>query len=172
MRKRGELTNIEFLQLALKSLNDDTEKPWNEYPCLEWTRSISTGRQGGYGAVKVNGIDSRVHRVAWEIANGSIPDGLMVLHKCDNRPCFRPIHLFTGTAEDNSNDMESKGRSRRTLGPKGEDCGRSKLTEADVIEIRRLWSIGELSQVKIGKLFNVKQYAVFGIVHRVTWRHI
>ncbi|MGH7024521.1 MAG: HNH endonuclease signature motif containing protein [Caulobacteraceae bacterium] len=51
------------------------------------------------------------HRLAWELANGPIPDGLLILHKCDNPVCCNPDHLFLGTAADNHADCAAKGRA-------------------------------------------------------------
>lgn len=83
--------------------------------CHVWTGRRD--RDGlGYGTMSVGRRTVRVHRIAWEIANGRpIPDGLDVLHKCDNPPCCRAEHLFLGTALDNARDMVEKGRWR---GPK------------------------------------------------------
>ena len=50
------------------------------------------------------------HRMSWELHNGPIPKGLIVLHRCDNPPCVKPSHLFVGTPKDNSDDKCSKGR--------------------------------------------------------------
>jgi hypothetical protein len=77
--------------------------------CWEWTAG-SRGKTG-YGSLKVNKkvIDS--HRVSWMIYFGSIPDGMCVCHKCDNRKCIRPDHLFLGTKGDNNRDMFRKGRN-------------------------------------------------------------
>lgn len=76
--------------------------------CWEWTGATTWG----YGEVNRQGISGRrVHRLAWEFAYGPIPDGLMVLHRCDNRSCVRPDHLFLGTAADNMHDMIAKGRA-------------------------------------------------------------
>jgi hypothetical protein len=75
-------------------------------PCWVWTLK---GRR--YGKVQFGGTTYLVHRLSWQLANGPIPeDKPYVLHRCDNTICVRPDHLFTGTAEDNTHDMLSKGR--------------------------------------------------------------
>lgn len=66
----------------------------------------------GYGRVSVAGRGTlRIHRYSFEVTNGDIPRGMLVLHSCDNRLCFNPKHLFLGTYKDNSEDMKTKGRS-------------------------------------------------------------
>lgn len=79
--------------------------------CWEWTAHCD---RRGYGEIGSSGNRGkphlRAHRVSWEIHNGPIPDGLFVLHRCDNRKCVNPHHLFLGTAKDNTQDMLAKGR--------------------------------------------------------------
>lgn len=78
-------------------------------PCWIWTAA----NNGSYGILSVPGSKEKVraHGYSWELHNGPIPDGLWVLHQCDNRICVRPTHLFLGTHQDNMNDMVAKGRA-------------------------------------------------------------
>lgn len=83
--------------------------------CWEWS---GTCFSNGYGSVSFQCKRWPAHRVSWEIHNGPIPDGLWVLHKCDNRPCCNPNHLFLGTPADNMADKVAKGRHRNGSSPK------------------------------------------------------
>ena len=79
--------------------------------CWEWTYGISSK---GYGFFHHLGRKHYAHRAAYSHFVGPIPEGLMVLHKCDNRKCMNPFHLFIGTAQDNSDDMVAKGRNKNS----------------------------------------------------------
>lgn len=92
-----------------------------ESDCIEWTKSLN---KGGYGRRKFRGQSMGAHRAAWLEANGVIPEGLVVRHKCDNRSCVNIKHLELGTQAENMMDCSV----RRTFN--------SKLTEEDVKEIR------------------------------------
>lgn len=76
--------------------------------CWNWVGALRG--KTGYGCLKVDGkvIDS--HRASWMLHNGKIPDGLWVLHKCDNRRCVNPEHLFLGDRSANMKDCANKGR--------------------------------------------------------------
>jgi hypothetical protein len=101
------------------------------------------------------------------MANGAIPDGLCVLHECDNRPCVNPAHLFSGTKGDNIRDCLAKGRIAR-----GTTHGMAKLTEADVREIRRRHEVDRASKKSLGRQFNVSDQSILNIIRRRTWRHV
>lgn len=87
--------------------------------CIEWAGARN--RQG-YGITYKDGKGRRAHRVAWEEANGPIPEGLFVCHSCDNPPCVNSEHLFLGTPNDNVQDMLRKGRARLVGVPRKEVC--------------------------------------------------
>lgn len=123
----------------------------------------------GYG--KVGSGDGRTllaHRASWMVHRGEIPDGLCVLHKCDTPSCINPEHLFLGTYRDNAIDREAKGRGGQY---RGEDHGRAKITESDVIEILRLCSHGCRNK-DIAKKFSVSTSLVSAIKSRRIWRHL
>lgn len=139
--------------------------------CWNWT--AGTGNHG-YGSLSVNGSPRTVHRIAWEIANGNIPEGMHVLHQCDNRLCCNPAHLFLGTNLDNIQDMVSKGRQAK--GPSkqaktGESNPKATLTAQQVIEIRRRCANDE-HQRDIAREYGISQGHVSNLVRRVTWKHI
>src|SRR5262245_26683442 len=75
-------------------------------PCVEYQGY----RQGGYGKLTRNGKTWLAHRWVWTQANGDIPEGMCVLHVCDNPPCINLEHLFLGTRQNNMTDMQNKGR--------------------------------------------------------------
>lgn len=141
--------------------------------CWEWTASKN---QDGYGNfTKATNRVVKAHRLSWEIHNGPIPKGMCVLHKCDNPPCVNPNHLFLGTKADNNVDMAAKGRHKSQIHPelilKGEECSWAKLSEANVLEIRKEYSKG--TSVKfLAERFEVKPITIYMILQRKRWRHL
>lgn len=133
--------------------------------CWEW-RSPPTW--GGYGMFKFRGKDHGAHRISWILTVGEIPEGegyhgTCVLHSCDNPPCVNPRHLFLGSHQINMDDREAKGRGNR---PK--KATNLKLTEADVLEIRRMAASG-IRQTDIAKRFELERGHVSRIVNRKMW---
>ncbi len=132
--------------------------------CWEWTAS-DNGH--GYGQFYLNGTPVGAHRAAYEFFIGSIPDGLMVLHSCDNPACVNPAHLFAGTAADNSHDMVTKKR-----GNTGEwNRGGGKLKESDIPEIRRRRHAGE-RLAEIAADYGVSDSMISMIASRRKWAYV
>ncbi len=129
--------------------------------CWEWT---GYRRVDGYGEIGLGARGAgvgRTHRVAWELTHGAIPDGMFVCHKCDNRGCVRPDHLFLGTNADNVADMVAKGRSAR-----GVALPQTRLTDEQVAALRADVLAGE-SQSSAARRYGVTQGYVSTLVARV-----
>jgi hypothetical protein len=92
------------------------DKSGGDESCWEF---IGAKANFGYGSFRFLGKADRGHRVAWQLKEGAIPNGLFVCHSCDNPPCCNPAHLFLGTARDNVADMRAKGRS--VISPEGRE---------------------------------------------------
>jgi hypothetical protein len=107
------------------------------------------------------------HRISYELHRGEIPQGMHVLHRCDQPCCVNPDHLFLGTIADNTKDMVSKGRDRHNP-LRGTKSPSAKLTDDMVREIRR--SPGTLRQ--LGHRFGVSHRAILKIKSGKAWRHV
>lgn len=130
--------------------------------CWEW---LGPMYRNGYGAAPHEKRPKLAHRVAWILAHGPIDDGLMVLHRCDNRRCVRPEHLFLGTAKENTHDMIRKGRGLVS----GVNPPRRKLEPGHVASIRSRAMDGE-KQCVLAKEYDVTPSCISDIVRRVSWR--
>jgi hypothetical protein len=133
--------------------------------CWEWT---AAKHKFGYGML---GVDNKVvyaHRFSWELHFGIIPDGLEVLHSCDNPPCCNPRHLFLGTQRDNVVDMGNKNRRNGGSMP-GEAHPQAKLTLEKIRIIRMQYAQGGISQRKMARLYNVCQTTIADIVLNKSW---
>lgn len=148
--------------------------------CWIWTGNLDAY---GYGRIMINRRYFKAHRLSWIIANRKqIPNGLLVLHSCDNRRCVNPDHLRTGTDLDNMIDRKARGgyatgddhplRKYPFKSAKGVAIWNSKLTEKDVKEIRRLYASGNYSQTELAKTFKCVHGTVSSIINRKTWKHI
>lgn len=137
-----------------------------ENDCWEWQ-----GRRNpkGYGMFYVEKNILRLsHRYAWEISCGQVPDGLQVLHSCDNPPCVNPKHLFLGTNQDNVDDKVQKGRMKVLL---GDNHPNSKLSSKDVEEIFEMHNAGILGK-DIAKRFGVTPANISFIINKKGWKHV
>jgi hypothetical protein len=131
--------------------------------CLVYTGHLD---RYGYGQITIDGQMRTVHRLAYELAHGPIPKGLVVRHKCDNRPCIDPDHLEVGTNKDNSEDQVKRGRTT-----KGSKNGEAKLTEAQVVEILAALDGGALA-IHLAKEYGVGNSAIGRIRRREAWKHV
>lgn len=136
--------------------------------CWLWT-----GRSNdGYGEIRHGTRSRRTHRVAYALANGPIPDGMCVCHRCDVRLCINPGHLFLGTNAENTKDRTAKGRSHRWGGSRrGSNNPCAKLTEERVASLKVLLSSG-LSYRVIAKRFGISGTTVCEIASGHLWSHV
>lgn len=131
--------------------------------CLEFSGTTMSG----YGRIRIAGRAWLTHRLAYNIAFGEIPSGLLVCHRCDNPVCCNPDHLFLGTPKDNMDDMDRKGR--RKIAPlKGEQAPRSRLTDSDVLAIRASADRNR----DLAKMYAVGEDHISRIRSRQRWCHI
>lgn len=138
--------------------------------CWEW---LGARKPKGYGNVRISKQYKIAHRVAFTLANGEIPSGYIVCHICDNPACCNPSHLMLGTIKSNSADMLLKSRGKKPeSAARGEGSGMAKLTSADVIRIRNLYSSKELNQYELASKYGVSQPCIGAIVRKETWRHV
>jgi len=130
--------------------------------CWVWTTGCFAS---GYGEFW-NGKQSLAHRVSWELSHGPIRDQLHVLHKCDNKKCVRPDHLFLGTRQDNMSNMAAKGRAMR-----GERHLAAKLSTIEVRIIRKLRAAG-YPLARLAAVFGVAETSICALCKRRTWKHV
>ncbi len=152
---------------ALRNKLERESIPEPNSGCHLWLRAV---RGHGYGVLWWEGGLVDVHRLSWAEANGPIPPGNVICHRCDVRLCINPAHLFLGTQADNLRDMALKGRASRKARawPRGEKNRGAKLTASDVLAIRK----DARSRVDIAAAYSVSYSAIARIKTRLRWGHI
>lgn len=133
--------------------------------CILWEGRLNPG---GYGRISMRVGKRRwwmAHRIAYELASGPIPDGLLVMHRCDVRNCVNPDHLRLGTQSDNIRDMYAKGRDNC---PRGVDRRGAKLNPAKVLAIRADPRI----QREIAADYGISQSVVAEVRQGKAWAHV
>jgi hypothetical protein len=147
--------------------------------CWEWKGGCFSD---GYGSFKIDGKTIRSHRISYELSKGEIPKSLFVCHTCDNPKCVNPNHLFLGTNKDNLQDAVKKGRiatgdrngthTHPEKVARGELSGMSKLTESQVLEIRKIYAVGNITQLELARTYGMSKKGINYIINNKTWKHI
>jgi|SRR5882724_11220478 len=136
--------------------------------CILWDKST---RPNGYGAAVLDGKCTSAHRLVYTQHYGAIPNGMQVLHKCDNPPCVNPAHLFVGTQKDNMRDKHAKGRDRNGPRLRGADHPKSIFTEVQVRKMLKLHRSGK-KICAINKRFGGTYSSIWSILNGRSWKHI
>lgn len=143
--------------------------------CRLWLGTINAA---GYGVFAWEGRMQRAHRIAWSLSNGPIPEGLSILHSCDNPPCCEGRHLRPGTQAENMQEMARRGRARNG-NRLGEETANAKLTPAAIMDIRARCARGKgrggrgrERQADVAVEYGVAQSTVSAIISGKTWTHL
>lgn len=138
--------------------------------CWLWTGS--KGKRG-HGRIRVGKKGDFAHRVSFVIHYGSIPNGKMICHKCNVACCVNPKHLYIGNHKSNTEDSINAGTFvKSVILSNGEDNINAKLTNEKVIEIRKLYSKGNISQYELANRFGVTQPTINDVILNKIWRHV
>lgn len=140
--------------------------------CWEWTASLNTDGYGQFAYYPIKRgkkVNFQAHQVAYFLEHGIIPEGLCVLHTCDNPKCNNPAHLFIGTSTDNNHDRDRKGRHKAS---RGEANGAVKLTSEQVQRVRVLRITYKRSAAEIAAMFGVSDSCIKGIIYGYNWKHL
>lgn len=134
--------------------------------CWLWLAPLNSK---GYGQFRYDNRRIQAHRFSYGLFVRPIEDGKMILHRreCGNRNCVNPHHLYMGTNADNMRDMMLWGNATN-----GENNGYAKLSESDVLNIRRIHKNKRYGYAKSAQLFGVSPTAIGLIVRRLRWKHI
>lgn len=155
------MTSDPIAKMSLDRLLDECTEPEPNTGCYLWTRACNPS---GYGALFVGGKFINAHRYVWELANGEPLSDRWVCHRCDQRACVNPDHLYAGSAFTNNHDTRRRGRSNDV----GEDNARAVLTETVVRCIRAT----EGTYKTLAALFGISPTHIRRIKRRESWKQV
>lgn len=163
MIRHGDLDRVSVIR------GDDKKRMINSVDiddsgCWNWIKSINMG----YGVTSLRGKREQAHRASWMVFVGEIPNGMQINHKCHNKMCINPDHLYVGTQKENMRDMEDAGRAVRCVGGRN---GNSKLSEMDVLEVKKMIMDGKKND-EISLKFSVSRSTIQFIRIGKTWGHV
>lgn len=143
--------------------------------CWEWTGGTDSH---GYGTLQIGTHDKpfpgKAHRISYELHYGSIPDGMLVCHKCDNPPCVNPNHLFVGSYSDNIEDCYAKNRRDAPPGHGkiGEDHPSSHFSNEQVLRWREDFPKSGMTMTSFAELHGIPRNTMVSILKRQNYKHI
>lgn len=153
----------------LKLKSNDILRFWSKVKktkyCWEWQASTDTSN---YGLFRFKGKLQKAHRFSYFLHFG-VSNELCVLHKCDNTLCVNPDHLFLGTRKENNEDRDRKNRHIKFLGS-GHPC--AKLTDSDIIAIRREHDLGSSNKKEMAVKYKINYAHLCRIIRRASWKHL
>lgn len=166
--------------------NTDSERFWAKVQksesCWIWQAGLF---DNGYGQFRLGKRKVKAHCFSWVIYFGQIPQGKLICHRCDNKQCVNPSHLFIGTHKDNAQDRENKGRGGDGGSKTKKDTGMCqgiknpahKVNPLIVRTIRKYRRIGHTYQdLKDGIEFSfnitISKSQIANIVHRRSWKNV
>jgi hypothetical protein len=134
--------------------------------CWPWL----AGTTSGYGQIRFRKEKLGAHVLSYRLAHGTVPLGKMVLHRCGNRICCNPNHLYAGTYAQNTNDAVGHGTHKCGFGL-GDQHKSARLRAVDIPAIRKALTKGE-SQRSVAAKFGVAQQTISHVAHGRTWKHV
>lgn len=169
----------------IKNLEDVKNRFWTKVDigskneCWNWK---SSAIRAGYGVLKINDKSESSHRISYILNYGEIPINLLVLHKCDNKICVNPNHLFLGNHQENMKDMRVKGRSAKgdksgaRLHPetvkRGEKVALSKVNEFQIIDMLKLYFDDKIHPLIIIAKYNFDRSSFYKLLSGQLWKHV
>ncbi len=130
--------------------------------CWEWWGSRM---KNGYGVLAINRHNHLAHRLSYYYNNKTRPEQWLVLHRCNNRGCVNPNHLYLGTYKDNARDKFASGN-----GLTGENSARGKLKARETIEIRERYKVGGISYAQLARIYDVNKASIGQVIRGDTWK--